>query len=70
MQLLFRTPRADGAPYLDGRLPFGDRAVGFAEISADAGLSPCRASIPDAEQAPPPVISVGAAMLGSSIYEE
>jgi len=68
MQLL--TPRADGAPDLYGRLPFGDRAVGFAEIPADAGLSPCRASIPDAEQAPLPVISVRAAMLGGSIYKE
>ena len=52
------------------RLPSGDRAVGFAEIPADAGLSPCRASIPDAEQAPLPVISVRAAMLGGSIYKE
>jgi hypothetical protein len=41
--------------------PLRGRAVGFAEIPADAGLSP--RVLPDAEQAPLPAISVGAAML-------
>jgi hypothetical protein len=45
-------------------VPLRGRAVGFAEIPACAGLSPCRASIPDADQASLPVIFVGAAMLG------
>jgi hypothetical protein len=65
-------PMANGA---NGRLrtlqadekrasPYGGRAVGFTEIAADAGLSPWQASIPDAEQVSPPVISVAAAMLG------
>ena len=39
-------------------------AVGFAEIPACAGPSPCRACIPDAEQASLPATSVGAALLG------
>jgi hypothetical protein len=40
MQLLIQNSKGGLALQTYRRLPFGDRAVGFAEIPADAGLSP------------------------------
>jgi hypothetical protein len=60
---LYRLRGRAVASDLYGRLPFGAGLSASLKIPADAGLSPWRASIPDAEHAPLPVASSATAML-------
>ena len=63
MQTLFRVRGRTVVSDLYGRLPSGDRAVGFAEIPAGGRAFTLRASIPDAEHAALPAVSIATAML-------
>ena len=63
MQLLIQNSKGGLALQTYRRLPFGDRAVGFAEIPAGGRAFTLRASIPDAEHAALPAVSIATAML-------